>query len=65
MENIFESVIPKHGLLPLRLRPPFLNIFVTVNKLFNFFLSQVSHLLMGLLVALSISSVDKIKRHIT
>jgi len=65
MENIFESVIPKHGLLPLRLWPPFLNIFVTVNKLFNFSLSQVSHLLMGLLVALSISSVDKIKRHIT
>lgn len=64
MENIFESVIPKHGLLPLRLWPPFLNIFVTVNKLFKFSLPQVSHL-MGLLVALSISSVDKIKRHRT
>ena len=65
MENIFESVIPKHGLLPLKLWPPFLNIFATLNKLFKFSVPQVSHLLMGLLVALSISSVDKIKRHRT
>lgn len=63
MENIFESVIPEHGLLPLRVWPPFLNIFVSVKKLFNFSLPQVSHLLMGLLVALSVSSVNKIKRH--
>lgn len=65
MEKKFESSIPKQGLFPLTLWPLLLVICVTLNKLLNFSVPQVCHLLMGLLIVLSISGVDKIKRHRT